>query len=75
MKMKKYVQIQEIVEQRLKILEFYYEYGLQPTLDAYQTVGKSTLYDWKKAYEESGKRRESLIPQSTRPNNYRQKEM
>ena len=39
---------------RLHVLEHYYKYGWKPTVEAFK-VGKSTLYDWKKQYEGSGK--------------------
>lgn len=39
---------------RLHVLEPYYKYGRKLRVEAFK-VGKSTLYDWKKQYEESGK--------------------
>lgn len=55
---------------RLHVLEYYYKYGLRPALDAFK-VKKSTLYDWRKRYELSLKRLNSLVPQSTRPHRTR----
>lgn len=51
---------------RKHALDHYYKYGWKSTIDAFG-VGKSTLYDWKKVYESSGKINTSLIPKSTRP--------
>jgi hypothetical protein len=51
---------------RLHILEFYYQYGLTPTLTAFG-VKKSTLYDWKRVFEDNHGRLISLVPKSTRP--------
>lgn len=55
---------------RLHCLEHYYKYGWKPTVEAFK-VGKSTLYDWKKKYEESGKALLSLVPKKTRPKKVR----
>lgn len=55
---------------RLHVLEYYYRWGLKPTLDAFG-VKKSTLYDWKRNYEQAGKKLISLVPQSTRPHQTR----
>jgi putative transposase len=55
---------------RLHVLEHYYKYGWKPTVEAFG-VGKSTLYDWKSRYEQSGKKLVSLIPQKTRPKRVR----
>ena len=51
---------------RLHVLEHYYKYGWKPTVEAFK-IGKSTLYDWKKQYEQSGKALLSLVPKKTRP--------
>ena len=56
---------------RLHVLEHYYKYGWKPTVEAFK-VGKSTLYDWKKEYERSGKKLLSLVPKKTRPKRVRQ---
>lgn len=55
---------------RLKVLEHYYQYGWRSATDAFQ-VGRSTLFDWKKIFEKSGKTPRSLIPTSTRPKRVR----
>src|SRR5574339_1197172 len=51
---------------RLYVLDFFYRHGWRATVEAFK-ISKSTLYDWKKMFEKSGKKVSSLIPQSTRP--------
>lgn len=60
----------DVAQFRLHVLDTYYKWGLRPTLDAFG-VRKSTLYDWKRTYEESSKRLVSLVPKSTRPHKTR----
>jgi transposase InsO family protein len=55
---------------RLHVLNHYYQFGWKSACNAFH-VGKSTLYDWKGAYEHSGKRLDSLIPAHTRPHQTR----
>lgn len=55
---------------RLHVLEHYYKYGWKPTVEAFK-IGKSTLYDWKRQYEQSGKALLSLVPKKTRPKRVR----
>jgi transposase InsO family protein/transposase-like protein len=50
-------------KQRLKILRFWNKYGLKATKDAFN-VSRSTLFEWKKIYRESGGELHSLNPQS-----------
>lgn len=59
---------------RLHVLEHYYRHGWRSTTEAFG-IGKSTLYDWKRDFERSGKKLSSLIPKSTRPKRYRQTEV
>src|SRR3989344_7460253 len=54
---------------RLHVLDTYYKYGKRSE-DAFG-IPKSTLYDWKRSYESSGKRPVSLVPKSTRPHKTR----
>jgi IS30 family transposase len=58
--------LSDAAKYRYHILCFYYQYGYQATGKAFN-LSKSTLYDWKKSFETSGKRLSSLIPKSTRP--------
>lgn len=60
----------DVAKFRFHVLEYYYKWGLKPTLDAFR-VKKSTLYDWKNLHEKSRKRLASLVPKSTRPHNTR----
>jgi putative transposase len=57
-------------EFRLHVLDHYYKYGWKSACDAF-SVSKSTLYDWKKLFEASGKKPFSLVPRSTRPHHTR----
>ncbi len=63
----------DVARFRLHVLEYYYQYGLKPTLDAFN-IKKSTLYDWRRRYEQAGKRLNSLVPHSTRPRHLRHME-
>lgn len=56
---------------RHKCLLHYYQFGWRSTVDAYE-VGKTTLYTWRKDYENSQKRLNSLVPHSTRPKRLRE---
>jgi len=64
----------DVAQFRLKVIEFYYRYGLRPTLDAYN-LKSSTLYDWIKTFELSRKKLVSLVPLSTRPKTVRKMEV
>lgn len=55
---------------RLHMLDHYYKYGHKSTSDAFG-VPKSTLYDWKRIFEQSGKKPFALVPKSTRPHRTR----
>lgn len=55
---------------RQHVLDHYYKHGWKSACDAFG-VGKSTLYDWKKVFEKSGKNPYSLVPKSTRPHHTR----
>lgn len=55
---------------RLHVIEHYYKYGYKPTIEAFK-IGKSTLYDWKKSFEQSGKALLSLVPKKTKPKRIR----
>jgi len=55
---------------RLHVLDHYYKYGWRAACDAF-SVKKSSLYNWRRAYESSGKKASSLIPRATRPHRTR----
>ena len=59
-------------KERLKILNFWKEYGLKATRDAYGAK-RSTLYGWNKIYQESNQKIESLNPKSQAPYNKRKR--
>ena len=56
----------DVAKYRLHVLTIFYKHGLKAAVDAFG-VKKSTLYDWRRTYEGSGKRLSSLVPKSTRP--------
>lgn len=60
------LEISDVAAFRLHVINHYYKYGLRPTLDAFK-VKKSSLYNWRNAYERYGKRTFSLVPHQTRP--------
>ena len=62
--------VSEKAKYRLHVLDHYYQYGYKSTCSAFK-VSKSTLYEWKKRYEDSKKNLRSLIPFSTKPKNLR----
>lgn len=53
-------------EQRLNILNFWHQYGLLATFDAFR-VKRSTLYYWQKMYQSHDCKLESLNPKSQAP--------
>jgi hypothetical protein len=60
----------DVAKYRFHVLTVFYKHGLGAVQDAFG-VKKSTLYDWRRIYEDSGKRLFSLVPKSTRPKNTR----
>lgn len=61
----------DVAQFRFHVLDVYYHHGWQAAVSAFK-IGKSTLYDWKKQYEQSTKNVGSLVPHSTRPRRVRQ---
>jgi len=55
---------------RLHVLNHYYKFGYKSAIDAFD-VKKSTLYDWKRSYEQRGRNVIGIIPKSTRPHKTR----
>lgn len=55
---------------RKHVLDHYAQYGWRSACDAFG-VKKSTLYDWRRLYQDSGRRISSLVPKSTRPHHTR----
>ena len=55
---------------RLHVLDHYYKHGIKSVVHAFN-IPRTTIYGWKKTFEEAGKKISSLIPKSTRPINTR----
>lgn len=60
----------DVVAFRLRAIEFFEEYNIKATTDAFK-ISKTTLYRWRKKYLESNKDPRSLLKQSTKPKNIR----
>ena len=56
---------------RFHVLEVFYKSGWKGVKLAFPKLKRPTLYRWKKTYEKSGKKLNSLIPVSTRPHTTR----
>ncbi len=56
---------------RFHVLEVFYASGWSAVKLAFPNLKRATLYRWKKAYESSGKRLNSLVPKSTKPKKVR----
>ncbi len=59
---------------RLHVLDHYYKHGINSSVHAFN-IPRSTIYDWRESFEDSGKKLSSLIPRSTRPVNTRQMDL
>ncbi len=64
-------ELSDAAKYRLHVLNHYYKHGWRSAVDAFG-LGKSTLYDWKARFEQSGKKLSSLVPISTKPKKVRQ---
>jgi transposase InsO family protein len=51
---------------RLAVLNHCYDFGWKAAVAAFK-VPKSTLFDWKRRYQSSGRKLASLVPKSTKP--------
>ena len=56
---------------RFHVLMVFYEGGFRSVKLAFPKLKRSTLYRWKKKYEDSFKRLNSLVPKSTKPHHTR----
>ena len=61
----RYMITQKALE-KARVLAFWEKYGLPATMDAFK-VAKRTLYDWKKKWEQGGKKPEALNEKSRAP--------
>lgn len=59
-------EVQTVIKGRLKIIEFFDEFGLLATKKAFN-CGRSIVFLWKKKLKESGGKLSSLAPQSKAP--------
>jgi len=64
----------EVAKERLKILEFYQEYGEKATLKAFG-VNRKTIWVWRKRFNLGRNQLSSLIHSSTKPKNTRRMEV
>lgn len=55
---------------RLHVLDHYYQHGIKSTTHAFN-IPRTTIYGWKKVFENSNRKVSSLVPKSTRPVNTR----
>lgn len=67
------VEISDVAQYRIHVITHYYKYGLRPTLDAFK-IKKSSLYNWRNAYERNYRRVIALVPKKTRPLHVRKME-
>lgn len=56
---------------RFHVLMVFYQGGWKATKLAFPELKRATLYRWKKSYERSGKRLNSLLPGNTKPHHIR----
>lgn len=56
---------------KLHCIEFFQRHGWHSFHDAFPHISRSTLFRWKKHFEDSGRRLNSLVPKSTRPHRTR----
>lgn len=61
----------EMAKFRFHVLEVFYASGWKGVGIAFPKLKRATLYRWKKKYEASGKRLNSLLPKSTKPHHTR----
>ena len=63
----------EVVEKRLKVIEFLEKYGVEITKEAFN-ISKSTIYLWRKRLKDGNYYARALVPFSKAPKRKRQKE-
>lgn len=57
---------------RLHCIEFLSKYGWDKFHDAFPQVSRATVFRWQRRFRKSGKRLNSLLPQSTKPHHTQQ---
>lgn len=60
---------------RFHVLKVFYAEGFKAVKLAFPELKRATLYRWKKEYETSGKRLNSLVPKSTKPHTFRKSQI
>lgn len=73
MNFKKYIKTisrNQIVQEKLKVIQFFDEHGTVVTKQAFE-VSRSTVYEWKKRYRDAKYDLESLLPRSRAPKSIR----
>lgn len=73
MRFKQYIKTiscNQIVQEKLKIIQFYDKYGAKTTKEAFD-ISKATVCRWKKRYKDTKYDPKSLIPKSKRPTHTR----
>ena len=60
---------------RFHVLKIFYENGFKAVKLAFPEMSRPTLYRWKREYEASGKRLNSLVPKSTKPHTLRKSQI
>src|SRR5512135_3248976 len=60
----------EVAQQRLKIIQFYDEYGEAATVKAFG-VNRQTIWNWKRRLQRAHGQLAALVPNSTRPRQVR----
>jgi transposase-like protein len=64
----------EVAEQRMRIINFYEEYGEKATKEAFG-ADRKVISRWRKRLKENGGNLTALIPHSTRPHSVRRSEV
>lgn len=62
----------EISRLRLRCIELLEKHGFSAVHTAYPSIGRASVYRWKKKFDQSGRKLSSLLPHSTRPHKVRQ---
>lgn len=61
----------DVAKERLRIIEFYDEFGEKATKKAFK-IDRKTIWVWKKRFKDNTKHLSSLVPYSTRPKRVRE---
>ena len=64
-------ELSDVAKYRLHVLDHFYSHGIKSTMNAF-SLKRSVIYLWKKKFEDSGRKLDSLIPESTKPKRRRE---